>query len=90
MSEEHREEAGVEPDAPLQERLDASGLCSGPDVDVPTIPCGHPLPCPRHPHNLVEELTQAALSELDISHPSAPTVQGLRDRIRAVLEKHDA
>lgn len=23
--------------------------CPGPDVDVPGLICGHPLPCPRHP-----------------------------------------
>lgn len=34
--------------ASLRGRLKAAGYCAGKDVDVPSIPCGHPRPCPRH------------------------------------------
>lgn len=33
----------------LEERVKNSFLCTMPDIDVPRIFCGHPLPCPRHP-----------------------------------------
>lgn len=36
----------------LANRIAESGCCVGPDVDVPSILCGHPLPCPRHPNGV--------------------------------------
>ena len=36
------------PNQSLRERVAASGCCTAPDVDVPKLVCGHPLPCPRH------------------------------------------
>jgi hypothetical protein len=32
----------------LKSRMKSCRLCTCPDKDVPSILCGHPLPCPHH------------------------------------------
>jgi hypothetical protein len=32
----------------LRTRIEKTNCCTAPDVDVPGLYCGHPLPCPRH------------------------------------------
>lgn len=66
----------------LKSRMRANRLCVCPDKDVPSLLCGHPIPCPYHTIIIEDEELDAFIDELaeEMGKGSAPLTSGSAPR----------
>ncbi len=68
----------------LKQRIKDSLCCTAPDVDIPKMFCGHPLPCPHHTV-IIDATNDPAILKIPITAKAALKNKHHLEDITAIL-----